>query len=60
MSARRSVLQIIQQRCRLLGLEQPSWATRKPVHLVPPEFVEQYTRVLDETRERNREAAGKG
>lgn len=32
-----AVLKIIEQRCRLLGSEGPSWAGRKPVEFVPPE-----------------------
>ena len=51
------VLNVIGAERRLLGLERPAWATRKPVDVVPSQFVEESTRVLREAQQRNCEAA---
>ena len=59
-----AILKIIEQRCRLLGLEQPSWATRKasagPRSIIAPGFEEAYTAALAATQERNRDEVGEG
>jgi hypothetical protein len=52
-----AILKIIEQRCRLLGLEQPSRATRKasagPRSSVAPGHEEEYAAALAETQEGN-------
>ena len=59
-----AILKIIEQRCRLLGLEQPSWATRKASagarSLVAPGHEEEYATALAETQGRNREGGSEG